>query len=80
MNHLRHSPDYGFEISFGRAGIRRRMLDVLRPQGGFIPIDIDLIAVVAELDPGMVDWQSAALEQRHVQAPRASAWVLKSSS
>ena len=57
-DHLRQSPDSGFEISFGRAGTRRRMLDVLRPQGGFIPLDIDLIDVVAELDPGMIDWQS----------------------
>ena len=60
IDDLRHRPDSGFEISFGRTGIRRRVLDVLRPQGAFIPLDIDLIEVVAELDPGMIDWKSTS--------------------
>ena len=79
-DHFRHSPDSGFEISSGRAGIRRRMFDVLRPQGGFIPLDIDLIDIIAELDPGMIDWKSTSLEGRHRQGSPASSWVFKSSS
>ena len=35
-----------------------RMLERLRPEGGFIPLDLELTDVVAELDPGMVDWRA----------------------
>jgi hypothetical protein len=55
------SPLSGFEVTLGRAGIRRRMLERLRPQGGFIPLDLDLLEVVAELDPGMIDWQADSI-------------------
>lgn len=55
------SPLSGFEITFGRAGARRRRLERLRPEGGFIPLDLELLEVVAELDPGMIDWQANAL-------------------
>jgi hypothetical protein len=48
------SPVSGFAI--GRVGTRRQMLERLRPEGGFIPLDLDLLDVVAELDPGMIDW------------------------
>jgi hypothetical protein len=34
------------------------MLERLRPEGGFIPLDLDLADVVAELDPGMIDWRA----------------------
>ena len=78
-DHFRHSPASGFEISSGRSGTRRRMLDVSRPQGGFIPLDIDLIDVVADLDPGMIDWHATSLEG-HRTVSRASRWVLRSSS
>ena len=46
----------GFALALGRAGTRRRLLDSLRPEGGLIPLDLELIEIVAELDPGMVDW------------------------
>ena len=46
----------GFALALGRAGTRRRWLDSLRPEGGLIPLDLELIEIVAELDPGMVDW------------------------
>jgi hypothetical protein len=41
----------------GRVGTRLR-LERLRPEGGFIPLDLELIDVVAELDPGMIDWRA----------------------
>lgn len=63
-NSLRRNPNSGFSISLGRNGKRRQLLDVLRPEGGFIPLDIDLVDVVAELDPGMVDWQVSSVERR----------------
>ncbi|MGZ5385405.1 MAG: hypothetical protein ACXWH0_15675 [Acidimicrobiia bacterium] len=50
------SPVSGFAI--GRIGNRREMLERLRPEGGFIPFDLDLLDVVAELDPGMIDWRA----------------------
>jgi len=53
----------GFSIAFGRAEARRRMFDSLRPEGGFIPLDLEMNEVVAELDPGMVDWQHWLLDQ-----------------
>ena len=46
----------GFAIT--GVGTRRRMLERMRPEGGFIPLNLDLFAVVAELDPGMIDWQA----------------------
>ena len=50
------SPVTGFAI--GRIGTRREMLERLRPEGGFIPLDLNLLDVVAELDPGMIDWRA----------------------
>jgi hypothetical protein len=50
------SPVSGFAIT--GIGVRRRMLERLRPEGGFIPLDLDLLDVVAELDPGMIDWRA----------------------
>lgn len=55
------SPLSGFAITLGRARARRRRLERLRPMGGFIPLDLELLEVVAELDPGMIDWQANAL-------------------
>ena len=46
----------GFALAIGRAGTRRRLLDSLRPERGLIPLDLELIEIVAELDPGMIDW------------------------
>jgi len=48
----------GFAVSLGRVGTRLRMMERLRPEGGFIPLDLELIDVVAELDPGMIDWRA----------------------
>lgn len=50
------SPVSGFAVT--RLGTRRRILERLRPEGGFIPLDLDLLDVVAELDPGMIDWRA----------------------
>lgn len=46
----------GFAI--GRIGTRREWLERLRPEGGFVPLDLDLFDVVAQLDPGVIDWQA----------------------
>ena len=43
-----------------RPAIRRRLLDRLRPEGGSLALDLDLLEIVAELDPGMVDWRAEA--------------------
>lgn len=56
----------GFAVT--RVGTGRRVLERLRPEGGFIPIDLDLLDVVAELDPGMIDWRTT----QPGQAPRQS--------
>jgi hypothetical protein len=48
----------GYGVSLGRVGTRLRMLERLRPEGGFIPLDLELLDVVAELDPGMIDWRA----------------------
>ena len=73
-NSLRRSPNSGFSISLSRNGSRRRLLDGLRPEGAFIPLDIDLVDVVAELDPGMVDWHGRSVERRE-----ARVWLLSDS-
>jgi hypothetical protein len=44
-----------------RPAIRRRLLDRLRPEGGSLALDLSLTEIVAELDPGMVDWRTEAL-------------------
>lgn len=51
------SPVSGFRI-----GTRREMLERLRPEGGFVPLDLDLFDVVAELDPGIIDWRADQLD------------------
>lgn len=51
------SPLSGFAISLGRVGTRIG-LERLRPEGGIIPLDLELIDVVSELDPGMIDWRA----------------------
>jgi hypothetical protein len=59
----------GFAPALGRAGTRRRFLDSLRPEGGLIPLDLELIEIVAELDPGMVDLDQRAGESQRVGLP-----------
>ena len=56
MSRYRNRTTDPFLLSLGRIGTRRRLLDSLRPEGGLIPLDLELIEIVAELDPGMVDW------------------------
>ena len=77
---LRRNPNSGFSISLRREGTRRRLLNGLRPEGGFIPLDIDLVDVVAELDPGMVDWQGTSFERRGNRTSLASDSHLTTSS
>ena len=79
-NSLRRNPNSGFSISLGRNGTRRRLLDDLRPEGGFIALDIDLVDIVAELDPGMVDWQGTSVERRENRTWLASDSYLTTSS
>lgn len=45
-------------LPVSRPQVRRRLLAALRPEGALVPLDLSLIEVVAELDPGMVDWPS----------------------
>ena len=59
----------GFALALGRAGTRRRLLDSLRPEGGLIPLDLELIEIVAELDPGMVDWDLHVEEAQFIGLP-----------
>jgi len=42
------------------------MFDSLRPEGGFIPLDLEMIEVVTELDSGMIDWQGRETSTRIV--------------
>ncbi|HEY7565606.1 MAG TPA: hypothetical protein VIA81_11835 [Acidimicrobiia bacterium] len=43
-----------------RSDRRRRFLGLLRPESTGIPIDVAEWEIVAELDPGMVDWVGLA--------------------
>lgn len=56
----------GFAFAIGRSETRRRMFDSLRPEGGFIPLDLEMIEVVTELDSGMIDWQGRETSTRIV--------------
>lgn len=47
-------------LPLSRPHIRRRFLFALRPEGPLVPLDLDLLEIVAELDPGMIDWQEAS--------------------
>ena len=62
-------PGTGFGI--GRPATRRRVLERLRPDGGGVPLDLDLLEVVAELDPGMIDWDASFGERS-----ASPGWVL----
>ncbi|MGH8926747.1 MAG: hypothetical protein ACRDWH_00225 [Acidimicrobiia bacterium] len=46
----------GFMLSLGRPRTRQQTLSTLRPVGALIPLDLSLIDLMEELDPGMVDW------------------------
>ncbi len=47
-------------LPVSRPLVRRRLLAALRPEGALVPLDLSLIEVVADLDPGMVDWTESA--------------------
>jgi hypothetical protein len=55
------SPLEGFVLSLGHGAVRRRMQKALAPDGGFLPIDLDLADVMGDLDPGMIDWNRYVL-------------------
>ncbi|MGI8516124.1 MAG: hypothetical protein ACR2NT_13565 [Acidimicrobiia bacterium] len=44
-------------LPVSRPHIRRRLLSTLRPEGALVPLDLDLVEIVAELDPGMIDFK-----------------------
>jgi hypothetical protein len=54
--------DHTASNAFGvrRPAIRRRLLDRLRPEGGSLALNLNLLEIVAELDPGMIDWRPEA--------------------
>lgn len=43
-------------LPVSRPQVRRRLLAALRPEGALVPLELSLIEVVADLDPGMIDW------------------------
>lgn len=47
-------------LPLSRHHLRRKVLTSLRPEGARIPLDLDLVEVIAELDPGMIDWKALA--------------------
>jgi hypothetical protein len=57
------SPLQGFVLSIGHGAGKRRMQMALRPEGALLPIDIDLLDVMVELDPGMIDWNQGLLSE-----------------
>ena len=54
MNYGERTPGGVFAVR--RPEVRRRLLDRLRPEAGSLALDLDLLEIVAELDPGMVGW------------------------
>jgi hypothetical protein len=48
----------GALLATRRPAVRRRMLDLLRPIGPELALDIDEIEVIIELDSGMIDWRA----------------------
>ncbi|MGH8923312.1 MAG: hypothetical protein ACREA0_13745, partial [bacterium] len=50
------SPLEGFVLSIGHGARKRRMQKALVPEGAFLPLDLDLLDVMVDLDPGMIDW------------------------
>ena len=44
-------------LALTRSHIRRRVLTSLRPEGAMVPLDLDLLDVMSELDPGMIPWE-----------------------
>lgn len=50
----------GFGFALHRPEARRRFLNSLRPEGTGLPLDLNEWEIVADLDPGMVDWDELA--------------------
>lgn len=46
----------GFVFAPRRPETRRRSLNHLRPEATGLPLDLDEWEILADLDPGMVDW------------------------
>ena len=53
----------GFAFSLRKPEARRRFLNNLRPEAAFLPLELDEWEIVADLDPGMVDWQEARISE-----------------
>lgn len=50
----------GFVFALRRPQSRRRFLNSLRPEPSGLPLDLNEWEIVADLDPGMVDWDEVS--------------------
>ncbi|HJQ95851.1 MAG TPA: hypothetical protein VJ935_09125 [Acidimicrobiia bacterium] len=50
------SPLEAFVVSVGHGARKQRMHKALLPEGALVPIELDLLDVMTDLDPGMIDW------------------------
>ena len=57
------SPQQGFVLSVGHGTRKRRMQKALAPEGVLLPIDLDLLDLMVDLDPGMIDWDAGLLAE-----------------
>ncbi|MGQ0849982.1 MAG: hypothetical protein ACT4OP_12905 [Actinomycetota bacterium] len=55
-----HPASQGFALPTRRSLTKRHLLTALRPESSPVRLDLDLIDIVAELDPGMIDWEAEA--------------------
>jgi hypothetical protein len=55
------SPIQGFVLSLGTGLRKRRMQRALAPNGALVPIELDLLDIMVDLDPGMIRWDSGLL-------------------
>jgi hypothetical protein len=54
----------GFRFALRRPEARRRFLNNLKPEPTGLPLDLDEWEIVADLDPGMVDWQEVRIAEQ----------------
>ena len=47
---------HGFRLTFGHGSVRQRIARALRPTVLNLPLDLDELELMEELDPGMVEW------------------------
>lgn len=48
----------GFHLSLGHGARRLRLRQALRPEEALVPIELNLLDVMVDLDPGMVNWET----------------------